>query len=80
MSIFDEGYAEERREANDLYLGDPSFADASDEADDGRSDVDFPVVILDALGVVDRVSTEQEALEYIASMPDHGLRYEQDGG
>jgi hypothetical protein len=37
---------------------------------------DFPYVILDEDGVVDRVATQEEAEAYVASMPDETLRYE----
>lgn len=40
---------------------------------------EFPYVILDADGVVDRVATVAEAEEYIASMPGGSLRYEFEG-
>ena len=35
---------------------------------------EYPYVILDAEGVVDRVATEAEAFEYVGDMP--GLRWE----
>ncbi len=36
---------------------------------------EFPIVISDADGVVDRAATVAEAEEYIASMPDAGLTF-----
>lgn len=39
---------------------------------------EFPILILDADGVVDRVRNEDEAKAYIAETPDLGLRWERD--
>lgn len=54
---------------------DVSENDALECVSCGHTDA-FPVVILDSDGVVDRVATEQEARDYIASMPAETLRYE----
>lgn len=33
-SIYDEGWAEERRETSDFYLGEPGWDDPDDDPDD----------------------------------------------
>jgi hypothetical protein len=38
MSVFDEGYAEESREANDEYFGDPAYDHDDEQAEEDDDD------------------------------------------